>query len=102
MNDQTMLEQKDNSVFEQEILAAVGELVIDKLKNHDEAAYVIFDELSPRFQDKRYPYLKVLTHTVLQYVSEDSMEARRLQRMNPENSKHLCTSPNLPSLFEKK
>jgi len=98
-----MLEQIEGG-FEEEILAAVGKLVIDKLKGHDEVAYAIFDELCPLFQNMRFPYHKVLTHTVLQHVSEseDSMEARLLQRMHPENLEYLRTSPSLSSLFEKK
>lgn len=98
-----MLEQIEGG-FEEEILAAVGKLVIDKLKGHDEVAYAIFDELCPLFENKRFPYHKVLTHTVLQHVSEseESMEARLMQRMHPENLEYLRTSPGLSSLFEKK
>lgn len=84
--------------YEKEILAAVGALLIDKLKGHDEAAYAVFDELSPNFVNKPYPYLKVLTHTVLQHVLEESRDARHREKFDPENPKHLRT---LPSLFEK-
>lgn len=62
---------------ELEVLAAVGELVVSQLKGHDEVARAIFAALAPQFEHREYPYLKTLTHIVLQHVQEadESKEA---------------------------
>lgn len=90
---------KDYSDFELIILAAVGELVISKLKGHDDVAYAIFNELVPRYVG-RYPHHKILTHLVLQHVHEETpeeLEARLRQITHPE----LLAKPDgLPSIFE--
>jgi hypothetical protein len=80
-----MKEPKEYSAYEQEILAAVGELLISKLEGHDDIARAIFKELVPQFID-RYPYHKILTHLVLQHVKEETqeeLEARIRSRMHP-------------------
>lgn len=61
---------KDYEQYEQEILAAVGKLLISKLAGRDDLAHAIFNALIPQFQD-RYPYHKILTETVLGQVEED-------------------------------
>jgi len=55
---------KDYEQCELEVLAAVGELLVSKLKGRDDLAYAIFDALLPQFRD-RYPYHKILAHILL-------------------------------------
>ncbi len=84
--------QNDYSACEQEILAAVGDLLISQLAGRDELARAIFEALSPQFMD-RYPHHKILTHVVLGQIKEESgedLEARLKGRI------HL---PNLPEKF---
>ncbi|MDP1872052.1 MAG: hypothetical protein Q8K61_10565 [Gallionella sp.] len=81
-----MKEPKEYLVYEQEILAAVGELLVSKLEGHDDLARVIFDELAPKFLN-RYPYHKILTHIIFQHTKEETpeeMEIRLRSRMHPE------------------
>lgn len=59
---------KDLEQCEQEVLAAVGKLLISQLEGRDDLARAIFDTLTPQFS--RYPYLKILTHTVLGQIPE--------------------------------
>jgi hypothetical protein len=65
-----MYNPKDYTKIEQEILAAVGELIISKLDGRDDIAYAIFDTLVSQYGGY-FPHHKVLTHLVLQHVEED-------------------------------
>ncbi len=80
-------EPKNYSDIELEILASVGALIIAKLKGHDDVARKIFDELAPDFVNQKYPYLKVLTHTVLQHTHQETpeeLDARLRAGIQPE------------------
>jgi hypothetical protein len=55
---------KDYDQCELEVLAAVGELLVSKLKGRDDLAYAIFDALLAQFQG-RYPHHKILTDILL-------------------------------------
>ncbi|MCL4469920.1 MAG: hypothetical protein M1547_02015 [Gammaproteobacteria bacterium] len=68
-----MIKQKDYSACEQEVLAAVGELLVSQLAGRDELARAIFGALVPRFMG-RYPHHKILTHIVLGQIEEERGE----------------------------
>jgi transcriptional regulator NrdR family protein len=66
-----MYNPKDYTKVEQEILAAVGELIISKLKDRDDIAYAIFDTLVPQYNGY-FPHHKVLNDLVMKYVKDNS------------------------------
>jgi hypothetical protein len=77
---------------EQEVYAAVGELLVSKLDGQDDLARAIFEALVPKFIN-RYPHHKILTHIVLGKIKEESeeeLETRLKAILNP-----------LPNLLEK-
>ena len=64
-----MYNPKDYTKVEQEILAAIGELIIAKLEGRDDIAYAIFDTLVTQYGGY-FPHHKVLNDLVLQHVDE--------------------------------
>jgi len=68
-----MSKPKEYSAVEQEVLAAVGELLVSQLAGRDELARAIFEALVPQFMN-RYPHHKILTHIVLGQVKEETDE----------------------------
>jgi hypothetical protein len=76
---------------EEEILAAIGELIVSQLKGHDELAHALFETLAPQFVGY-YPHHKTLAHLLLQYVEEESMEAGSCLEVTPGERPRLKTS----------
>ena len=88
---------RDYKQCELEVLAAVGKLLISKLKGRDELGHAIFDALIPQFFD-RYPYHKILTHIVLGQVPErDETKEEIIARLKGKSKPR--PFPNLPEKF---